>query len=87
VWVIPLAALLPAGILRRGAVLFSFTAVWRPLILVYWGELSGLPTHQWRQLGLVSVTLFAPWLYFGYHQVRKRGGAKRSSERRLSISE
>ncbi len=85
VWIVPLAALLPAGVLRRGVVLFSFTAVWRPLILVYWRELFGLPNHPWRQIGLVAVTLFAPWLYFGYHQARRRLSAKRSPEWRLSI--
>jgi hypothetical protein len=40
------------------------------MILVYWRALYGLPDYHWRQIGLIVITLLAPWLYFGYHRVR-----------------
>jgi hypothetical protein len=73
IWVIPLVALLPAGVLRKGVVLFSFTAIWKTLLLIYWKAIWGLPDYHWRQIGLVAMTLLAPWLYYGYHRLKGSG--------------
>ncbi len=81
VWVIPLVALLPAGVLQRGVILFCVTAIWRPLIVIYWREWFGLPAYMWRQVGLTSVTMLAPWLYFGYHRIKGDVRDRESAER------
>jgi hypothetical protein len=73
VWPLALAALLPAGFETRLAMLFSYTALAKPLIFEpLWLWQRPLPPKAWRELRLGPAIMFLPWLYVLYTWLQAR---------------
>ena len=72
IWPLALAAVLPDGIVSRGAHVLAFASMMKmpifDFVLVRGGP---LPPVSWREWPLTIGTLFAPWFYFLFHLVKR----------------
>ena len=72
VWALALAALLPNGVLARGAIVLSLAAIFRMPILDFVLRVgSGNdPPELVREWQVTTGTLSIPWIYFVYHWLK-----------------
>ncbi len=73
IWAVAIAALLPDGMLTRGALLLSFVVTWKMPIFQYaLVPAPPLPPRAWREWRLTPGTLGAAWAFFVYQGFQRR---------------
>ncbi len=73
VWPLALAALMPGDVFSRGAMLFSFAALWKmpvyDFLLMYSPKATTAAYWEYR---ITPATLGVPWVYFAWQAMKAR---------------